>query len=102
MYKIIFSTAGSKEEAEKIAKALIEKKLAACIQVVPCTSFYTWKLKFVEDAEFLMIIKYPAHNYDKIEELIKKKHSYETPEILEIGIENASHEYLDWIDAVTE
>jgi periplasmic divalent cation tolerance protein len=94
---MIVTTASSKKEASKIAQCLIEKKLAACVQVFPMTSFYSWKNKMEKSKEILLLIKTVKRNYKEIEKAIMKLHHYEVPEIIEIPIINGSRDYLFWI-----
>ncbi len=101
-YIIVTTTTSSDAETEKIALALIQKKLAACVQVLPIKSFYTWKDKLNIENENLLIIKCKRMDFAEIEKCIKENHSYEVPEIIMVPIEKGSKEYLDWIKAVTK
>jgi periplasmic divalent cation tolerance protein len=95
---IIFCTFPNKEEAGKIAKVLVEKKLAACCTVFPeVTSFYTWKSKIEENNEIMLMIKTAKHCYEKLEKQIKMMHSYSVPEIISVNIQKGSKAYMDWI-----
>jgi len=97
-YIQIFTTAGSKTEAEKIAKLLVTKKLAACVQIVgSIKSFYRWKGKIESAKEWLCIIKSETGKYSAIEKAIKPIHSYETPEIIAMPISTGSKDYLSWL-----
>ncbi len=101
-YCIIQSTTANEEEAKKIARHLVEKKLIACCSIIPTvTSIYRWKDEITEDNEVLMIMKTKAELYSKVEKEIKKLHSYEVPEIICIPINAGSKEYLNWIDEQT-
>jgi len=94
----ITTTAGTKEEAEKIADYLLEKRLAACVQILgPVTSKYWWKGKKEISEEFVCFIKTKKEFYPKVEKAIKEVHSYENPEIIAMGIDQGSKEYFDWI-----
>jgi len=87
------------EEAIKITDNILNKKLAACAQIIgPIKSIYWWKNKIENKKEWLCIIKTKKHFFKKIEKLIKDIHSYELPEITVIPIINGSKEYLKWID----
>ena len=100
-YRIVLSTASSEEEARRIAKEAVSKKLAACVNIVPkITSIYEWKDEVVEDSEVLMIFKTIGHDLLALEQLIKELHSYEVPEFVAIKIDEGSEEYLRWIDGV--
>ncbi len=101
-YCIINCTTANEEEAKKIAKHLIEKKLIACATIMPkVNSIYVWNNQLNEDTESLMIMKTKTELYSKTEEEIKKLHSYEVPEIICIPILTGSKEYLNWIEEET-
>ncbi len=101
-YCIINCTTTNEEEAKKIAKHLIEKKLIACATIMPkVNSIYVWNNQLNEDTESLMIMKTKTELYSKTEEEIKKLHSYEVPEIICIPILTGSKEYLNWIEEET-
>lgn len=96
--KIVLTTAGSREEAEKIADALVERRLAACANIVgPIHSVYRWQGKVENAAEHLLIIKTTATLFDAVAKTIRELHSYELPECIQLPIENGSEEYLEWI-----
>lgn len=98
-YGIILVTASSQEEAEKIAYALIERGLAACINIFPIRSIYTWQGNINSDAEWQLTIKTDLTYFPILESTIKELHSYTTPEIIAIPIVNGSQTYLQWISA---
>jgi periplasmic divalent cation tolerance protein len=96
--KIVLSTAGSKEEGQKIAQALVERRLAACVNIVgPIESVYWWQGKVENAAEYLLIVKTTAQQFSAIQACIRELHSYELPECIQIAIEAGSGNYLDWI-----
>ena len=95
--RIVLSTAGSQAEAEKIAQALVERRLAAGVNVLPIHSVYRWQGKVESAAEFLLIIKTTAARYAQVETAIRQLHSYDLPECVPIAIEAGSQKYLDWI-----
>ncbi len=98
---IVFTTTPSDIEAENLARKIVEAKLAACVQVLPqMKSFYIWKDEIQDDSEHLLLIKTVAENYDKLENLIKKNHSYDVPEIVAVKAENVSGDYLEWLNSV--
>jgi periplasmic divalent cation tolerance protein len=98
-YIQVTTTTETKEQAEKIALHLIEAKLAACIQINgPITSIYRWKGKVENTQEWLCLIKTRKSLFKKVESAIKKRHSYETPEIIAVPIIKGSKEYLIWLD----
>ena len=94
---IIQTTCSSKKEAKRIAKLLVLKKLAACIQILKINSIYKWNNKICEDKEHLLFIKTKKKNFKKVKRKIKENHSYDLPEILEIKITNTSKEYKKFI-----
>jgi periplasmic divalent cation tolerance protein len=98
-YIQIFTTTENKEDAEKIAKSLIEKRLAGCIQIIgPISSIYWWKNKIETSQEWLCIIKSKKKLYEEIEKSIKEIHPYEIPEIIAMQIISGSKDYLKWLD----
>lgn len=102
-YCIINCTTSKKEDAVKIAKELIEKRLIACCNIVPnITSLYEWRNEIVEENEFLMIMKSETKLFSQVEEAIKALHPYEVPEIICTRIVEGSNDYLDWIRTQTK
>ncbi len=98
--RIVLTTAGSQEEARKIARALVERKLAACVNIVPqIESVYRWQGKVESASEWLLIIKTQSQAFEGVRATIEALHSYEVPECIMLGIEEGSQEYLAWIDA---
>jgi len=96
--RIVLTTAGSEEEARKIARALVERRLAACVSLVPhVASIYHWKGRIEEAREYLLIIKTTAAVFDHLREAIAELHSYELPECVCIPVEDGSTAYLEWI-----
>lgn len=95
--RIVMTTAGSVDEARRIAEGLIERKLAACVNIVPkIVSIYRWKGKVEEAEEWLLWIK-TAAAFERVRDAILEMHSYELPECLSISIEDGSPEYLNWL-----
>lgn len=101
-YCVILTTCASREEAERLARLLVESRLAACVQMTGITSFYEWDGALGRDDEQLLLIKAPSASYGKIEAFISQNHSYDVPEIVQIPIRAGSEAYLKWIDSVTE
>ena len=96
---VIFITAGSKEEAEKISRGLVESKLAFCVSTLPkVKSTYYWEDKIHVDKEFLLIVKTRQDQYEALETWVKNNHSYEVPEIIALPIEQGLPAYLNGID----
>jgi periplasmic divalent cation tolerance protein len=96
--RIVLTTCGSLEEARKIAHALIERRLAACVNIVPqVESVYRWQGKVETAAEWLLVIKTAAAVFTRLRDALSELHSYETPECIAIAIEDGSAAYLEWI-----
>ena len=96
--RIVLSTAGSEDEARKIALYLVESQLAACVNTVPhMESIYRWQGKVESSREWLLIIKTSAERFPDVRDAIRKLHSYELPECIAINIEDGSLEYLQWL-----
>jgi periplasmic divalent cation tolerance protein len=96
----VLTTAGSEEEAGRIASLLVERKLAACVQVVgPITSRYRWQGAIEEEREWQCLAKTTRAAYEAVETAIREVHSYEEPEIIATPIVAGSAGYLAWIDA---
>ena len=99
---IIFITASSSEEAQKIAKALVEEKLVACVNIIPqIKSIYWWEGKVCKDDEVMLISKTKQSLCTTIVDRVNALHSYEVPEIISFPISEGSPEYLSWIENVT-
>jgi periplasmic divalent cation tolerance protein len=101
-FSVVITTIGSRAAADKLARLLLSQRLAACIQVIPIASYYTWKGEINIDDEQLLLIKCPASNFPEIEQCIKADRSYEIPEIIQLSIEAGSADYLNWISNVTK
>jgi periplasmic divalent cation tolerance protein len=100
-YGMLMTTTPSHEDAVRIARLLIDEKLAACVQLLPIQSFYHWKEKTQEDAETLLLIKTTRALFEPAIARIKDVHRYEVPEIVGTDIVVGFSGYLDWIDQVT-
>lgn len=95
---LVLTTAGSENEARKIAFALVERRLAACVNIVPrIHSVYRWQDKVESAEEFLLIIKTTRGREEQVKSSMKELHSYELPECIVIGIDGGSAEYLRWV-----
>ncbi|MGA8213918.1 MAG: divalent-cation tolerance protein CutA [Candidatus Sulfotelmatobacter sp.] len=96
--RIILTTTASQEEAGKIARHLVERRLAACVNVVPqVASIYRWQGKIEEALEWLLIVKTTAAAFGQVRQAIAELHSYELPECICLPIEDGSPTYLQWI-----
>ncbi len=100
-YCIITTTCPTDKEATILAQKLIREKLAACVQLSPITSYYTWNKETCIDPEIRLVIKTRTKLYENVEQFIKKNHSDEVPEIIQTLVTDGSDDYLDWIDETT-
>lgn len=99
---VFFITTASAEEGERIARSLLEERLAACVNVVPAVrSFFWWEGKVQEETEVLLIGKGRADLFPKLQALVRALHSYTVPEIISFPITAGLPEYLSWIDDST-
>jgi periplasmic divalent cation tolerance protein len=94
---IVMTSVSDQEQAEKIAKAVLEARLAACVQIQGITSHYWWNGKINKDAEQLVCFKTSVDKYEALEKAIVANHSYETPEILQVPVVAGLEKYLGWI-----
>ncbi len=94
----VYSTFPSKKEAEETGEKLVREKLAACVNIFPIDSIYSWDKKIVKDKEFAVIIKTKKENFKKIEKFILEHHSCDVPCILEIPVSRATKDYLKWLN----
>ena len=96
--RVVLTTCASLEEARQIAHAFIERRLAACVNIVPeIESVYRWQGKVETAPEYLLVIKTTAGMFARLRDALHELHSYETPECIAIGIEDGSAAYLEWI-----
>ena len=99
---VIMTTAGSREEARRLARGLVEGRLAACVQMVPVESVYEWDGEVREDAEILLLAKTRRDRYADVEAHLRAHHSYDIPEIVAVPVEAGLAAYLGWVDRQTE
>ncbi len=98
--RVVLTTCGSLEEARRIAHELVERRLAACVNIAPqIESVYRWKGEVETASECLLVIKTTAAAFEQLRDALVKLHSYDVPECIEIQIEDGSAAYLDWIAA---
>jgi len=97
---VLMITAGSEQEAHKIAESLVNAKRAACVNIVPrVDSLFRWEGKIESTRESLLLVKTRASLLPEIIDLVKQAHSYEVPEIIALPIVNGSKDYLNWLDS---
>ena len=100
---LMISTAGSEKEAGKVAKILVEERLAACANVIPgVRSFFYWKGRLCEDKEALILIKTMNNKAEKIIDRIREIHSYEVPEIIFFRVDKGEGNYLKWVEKMVK
>jgi len=101
-YCSIYITTGDEAEARKIGKALVEEKLAACVNFHPIQSIYRWEGKIEEEGEIAVLVKTRAELVDRVIERVKELHSYEVPDIISLPIEKGYPAYLQWVEESTQ
>jgi periplasmic divalent cation tolerance protein len=95
---VVLMTAGSREEAARLAEMLVGSRLAACVQIMPeMESVYHWQDKIERAPETLLLAKTTRENFAELEREVRALHSYETPEIISLSIDAASAPYLEWL-----
>jgi periplasmic divalent cation tolerance protein len=100
---VVLVTAGSEEEAHKIAELLVEERKAACVNIVPgVDSLFRWKGKTNSARESLLLAKTRTSLLPDIISLVQKAHSYEVPEIIALPITGGSEDYLKWLDSACQ
>jgi periplasmic divalent cation tolerance protein len=98
---VVLVTVSSAADGERLARGIVETKLAACVQILPkMTSVFFWDGKVQSDAEHLLLIKTLEEKFDELSEFIKKRHTYDVPEIVAIPAERVSEDYLTWVKGV--
>ena len=96
--RVVLTTCGSSEEARRIAHELVQRRLAACVNIIPqMESVYRWKEEIETAGEWLLIIKTTASAFQKLCEAIRTLHSYDLPECVALVVDDGSAPYLEWI-----
>jgi len=102
-YIAVFITTSSYQEAKKITDNLLDRGLAACVNIIPkVESTYIWRGKKEKSEEVLLIAKSLKDKFSELVETVKKIHSYEVPEIISLAIQDGSKDYLDWIGGLSK
>jgi len=97
-YIMVFITAGSGPEGEQIARGLVEKKVVACVNIIPkIRSIYWWDGKVCDEEEVLLIAKSRKHLFPAICTTVKELHSYQVPEVIALSLMDGSQDYLKWV-----
>ena len=101
--RVVLTTTGNRDEAEKIATALVEAELAACVNIVgPIRSIYRWEGKVENTEEFLLLVKTWGAAYEDVEAKIRELHSYDLPECIALRVEKGAEEYLEWVEGAVK
>lgn len=103
-YRVVLVTCATLEEARKIARAVVEKRLAACVNIVThaVESFYTWEGKLENSSEYLLMMKTSEERLSELQKEVMSLHSYDTPEFVVLAIVAGSEEYLKWVGESVE
>jgi periplasmic divalent cation tolerance protein len=96
---VMVTTVGTEEQANLIAREIVVRRQAACVNIVPAIrSIYRWQGKICKDGELLLIVKTLQSEFDGVAATIRELHSYELPEILSFGVSQGDQRFLDWIE----
>jgi periplasmic divalent cation tolerance protein len=100
---LVMTSVGTEQQAVEISEELIARRLATCINIVPCLrSIYRWKGKVCEDTEYLLLVKTPEKFFDDVSAAIREFHSYELPEILAMPVSAAEEHFHRWVLEMVE
>lgn len=100
---VVLVTCGSAEEASRIAQALVEEKLAACVNVTgPVRSIYRWEGRVADEQEVLLVIKTARRLFDEVRRAVEKLHSYQVPEVICLPVIDGAPNYLNWLGTSLE
>jgi len=99
---LVITNLPDEQAASRLARLLVEARVAACVnQLAPCTSTYRWQGKIETATEIPLLIKTTKSAYPRLEELIRKEHPYELPEIIAVSLDSGFHAYLSWVSSET-
>jgi len=102
-FLVVYITAPNEEEAAKIAQALVEERLAGCVNIIKdIRSIYSWQGKIEDERELLMIVKTRPELFSSLKNRVKELHSYTVPEIIALPVVDGSEEYLAWLRETTK
>lgn len=97
---LVSTTCGSEEEAQRLARLLVEERLAACVQIVPqVRSVYRWRGQVEESGEWLLLVKSRRDLFGELRKRLRAAHTYELPEIVALAVVDGEPDYLAWIDS---
>jgi periplasmic divalent cation tolerance protein len=98
---VVLVTCESAKEARRVARALVERRLAACVNILgtPVQSIYRWKGKVESAEESLLVIKTSRQRFESLQDAVRELHSYEVPEIIALPVVKGSRDYLAWISS---
>ena len=99
---LVYTVCSDREEATRIARLLLERRLAACANMFPIESLYWWQGQIVEDNEHVLIAKTRPECYSLLAESIRSVHSYEVPAIIRLPVAEADTQYLAWLNGETQ
>lgn len=95
---VVLVTAPDGDTAERLGRALVQERLAACVNVVPAiTSIYRWEGRVETDAEVLLVIKTATRGFESLRRRVVELHPYDTPEVLALDVRDGARAYLDWV-----
>jgi periplasmic divalent cation tolerance protein len=98
--RIVLTTVSSKDIADKLATELVERRLAACVNIIgPIRSVYRWRHKVHNETEYVLLIKTTAEHAGRLESAFKELHPYELPECVQLSIDHGNEDYLAWLAA---
>jgi periplasmic divalent cation tolerance protein len=96
--RLVLTTIAQKQDADKLALQLVERRLAACVNIVgPIRSVYRWKQNITNEPEYLLLIKTTAEHAPQLQAAFKELHPYELPECVELAVQGGSEDYLAWL-----
>lgn len=100
---VVMTSVGTEQQAVEISEELIARRLATCVNIVPCLrSIYRWKGKICEDTEYLLLVKTPQRLFERVSSAIREFHSYELPEILAMPVSASEENFHQWILQMVE
>ncbi len=100
-YAVVMTTCSTREDAQTLARGLVNAHLAACVQMLNIESVYRWQGQVHQDPEILLLVKTRADLYPQVEAYLRQHHPYEVPEILQVPVQQGLASYLSWVDEQT-